>query len=129
MIPKRKSKSKYYAKKVEYDGIVFDSKLEGARYKILKQMQDRGEISELEVQVPYECVVEGKKICKYFADFRYRCGGDVMVEDTKGIITQVFRLKKKLVEALYPGLIIQIIKDPRELPRTAFYPHPLSAAS
>ena len=129
MIPKRKSKSKYYAKKVEYDGIVFDSKLEGARYKILKQMQDRGEISELEVQVPYECVVEGKKICKYFSDFRYRCGGDVMVEDTKGIITQVFRLKKKLVEALYPGLIIQIIKDPRELPRTAFYPHPLSEAS
>ena len=129
MIPKRKSKSKYYAKKVEYDGIVFDSKLEGARYKILKQMQDRGEISELEVQVPYECVVEGKKICKNFADFRYRCGDDVMVEDTKGIITQVFRLKKKLVEALYPGLIIQIIKDPRELPRTAFYPHPLSAAS
>ena len=129
MIPKRKSKSKYYAKKVEYDGIVFDSKLEGARYKILKTMQDRGEISELEVQVPYECVVEGKKICKYFADFRYRCGDDVMVEDTKGIITQVFRLKKKLVEALYPGLIIQIIKDPRELPRTAFYLRSLPEAS
>ena len=57
-------------------------------------MQDRGEISELEVQVPYECVVEGKKICKYFADFRYRCGEDVIVEDTKGVITQVFTLKE-----------------------------------
>ena len=70
MIPQRKRKSKYYAKKVEYDGIVFDSKLEGARYKILKEMQDRGEICELEVQVPYECVVEAKKLCKYIADFR-----------------------------------------------------------
>ena len=121
MIPKRKSKSKYYAKKVEYDGITFDSKLEGARYKILKNMQDRGEISDLEVQVPYECVVEGKKICKYFADFRYRCGEDVIVEDTKGVITQVFSLKKKLVEALYPGLVIEIVKDPREQPRTEYY--------
>ena len=84
-------------------------------------MQDRGEISDLEVQVPYECVVEGKKICKYFADFRYRCGEDVIVEDTKGVITQVFTLKKKLVEALYPGLVIQIIVDPREQPRTEYY--------
>ena len=36
MIPKRapkKGKSKYFAKKTEYDGIVFDSKLEAARYK------------------------------------------------------------------------------------------------
>jgi hypothetical protein len=129
LIPQRKRKSKYYAKKVEYDGIKFDSKLEGARYKILKAMQDQGDICELEVQVPYECVVEGKMVCKYIADFRYRCGDDVMVEDTKGVITQVFSLKKKLVEALYPGLIIQIIKDPRELPRTAFYPHPLPESS
>ena len=30
LIPKRKNKSKYYAKKVKYDGITFDSKLEGA---------------------------------------------------------------------------------------------------
>tara|TARA_Y100001936_G_C15717109_1_gene479028 strand:- start:38 stop:427 length:390 start_codon:yes stop_codon:yes gene_type:complete len=127
LIPKRKNKSKYYAKKVKYDGITFDSKLEGARYKILKDMQDRGQISDLELQVPYECVVEGKKICKYFADFRYRCGEDVIVEDTKGVITQVFTLKKKLVEALYPELVIQIIVDPREPPRTEFYPHPLHA--
>ena len=38
MIPKRakKKKSKYFAIKTEYDGIVFDSKLEASRYKILK---------------------------------------------------------------------------------------------
>ena len=51
-----------------------------------------------------------KKICKYFADFGIN-GEDVIVEDTKGVITQVFTLKKKLVEALYPGLVIQIIVD------------------
>jgi hypothetical protein len=63
-------------------------------------------------------------VCKYISDFRYRCGEDVVVEDTKGIITAVFSLKKRLVEALYPGLVIQIIKDPRELPRSEYYPHP-----
>ena len=117
MIPKRKSKSKYYAKKVEYDGIVFDSKLEAARYKILKQLEQAGELSELEVQVDFPCVVtvngEDQKICSYIADFRYKRGEEVVVEDTKGVITQVFRLKKKLVEALYPGTKILIVKDPR----------------
>jgi len=121
VIPKRapkKSKSKYFAKRVEYDGIVFDSKLEAARYKILKRHEEAGEITDLEVQVDFPCVitVEGKdkKICSYVADFRYKRDGEVVVEDTKGIITQVFTLKKKLVEALYPGLKILIVKDPRE---------------
>lgn len=106
-------KSKYKAIKVEYDGIVFDSKLEGARYKILKALENSGHITDLEVQIPYECEVEGKHICKYIADFRYKVNGETVVEDTKGVLTQVFKLKKKLVEALYPGTVIVIVKDPR----------------
>jgi len=108
-----KRKSKYKAIKVEYDGIVFDSKLEGARYKILKALEGAGEITDLEIQTPYECWVEGKRICKYIADFRYKLDGETVVEDTKGVITQVFSLKKKLVEALYPGTVILIVKNPR----------------
>ena len=60
MIPRRapkKGKSKYFAKKTEYDGIVFDSKLEAARYKILKGYQEAGEITDLEVQVDFPCVI------------------------------------------------------------------------
>ncbi len=106
-------KSKYKAIKVEYDGIVFDSKLEGARYKILKALENSGHITDLEVQIPYECEVEGKHICKYIADFRYKVNGETVVEDTKGVLTQVFKLKKKLVEALYPGTVIVIVKNPR----------------
>jgi len=125
VIPKRKKKTgKYFAQKVEYDGIKFDSKLEAARYRILKDFQEQGKICDLEVQVPYECVVDGKKICKYIADFRYKCGEDEMVEDTKGVVTQIFTLKKKLVEALHPGVIVHIIKDARELPRTEHFPRP-----
>ena len=108
-----KRKSKYKAIKVEYDGIVFDSKLEGARYKILKALENSGHITDLEVQIPYKCEVEGKHICKYIADFRYKVNGETVVEDTKGVLTQVFKLKKKLVEALYPGTVIVIVKNPR----------------
>jgi len=120
VIPKRasrKSKSKYFAKKTEYDGIIFDSKLEAARYKILKKYEATGELTDLEVQVDFPCVItvegEDKKICSYIADFRYKRDGEVVVEDVKGVVTQVFALKKKLVEALYPGTKILIVKDPR----------------
>ena len=88
MLPKRKKKTgKYFAQKVEYDGIKFDSKLEAARYKILKGKEEDGEIEQVEVQVPYHCVVEGKKICKYIADFRYWCKDQYVVEDTSRIVT------------------------------------------
>ena len=81
MIPQRApKKSKYFAKKTEYDGIMFDSKLEAARYKILRRYEDAGEISDLEVQVDFPCIVtvdgEDKKICSYVADFRYKRDGE-----------------------------------------------------
>jgi hypothetical protein len=37
----------------------------------------------------------------------------MIVEDTKGIETPMFRLKKKLVEALYLGTEILVIKKPK----------------
>jgi hypothetical protein len=37
----------------------------------------------------------------------------MIVEDTKGIETPMFRLKKKLVEALYPDTKILVIKKPK----------------
>jgi len=36
-----------------------------------------------------------------------------VVEDTKGIETPMFRLKKKLVEALYPDTEIIVVKKPK----------------
>jgi len=119
LVPKRKKKKgKYFAVKTKYDGIVFDSKLEAARYKILKKHQEDGDISDLQVQIDFPCTitVDGldTKICSYIADFKYKRNKEWVVEDTKGVITQVFRLKKKLVEALYPGTKIVIVKDPRD---------------
>jgi len=107
--------NKYKAIKTEVDGIVFDSKKEAARYSVLKMMQKAGQISRLELQPVFKIEINGKKICTYKADFQYIDKnirgmdgqyGAMVVEDVKGMKTPVYRLKKKLVEASYPGTVI-----------------------
>lgn len=95
---------KYRAKKVKLDGYIFDSQAEAKHYwHTLKPMADREEITHLEVHPVIICEINGVKICKYIADFRYFLGAKRVVEDVKGFRTDVYRLKKKIVEALYPG--------------------------
>ena len=103
-------RNKYRAVKTEVDGIIFDSKREAARYMELMLLQKAGEISHLELQPSFDCIVNEKKICSYHADFRYFTANGCVVEDVKGVRTEVYRLKKKLVEALYPGVKIQEVK-------------------
>jgi len=100
-------RSKYKAVKTEVDGIVFDSKREAARYMELRLLERAGEIKNLELQPAFKCRIDGKKICTYKADFRYFTAKECVVEDVKGVKTPVYRLKKKLVEALFPGVKIQ----------------------
>ena len=97
---------KYSNVKVEIDGFTFDSKKEAKRYGELKLLVLAGEIHQLELQPEYECIVNGEKVCSYKADFRYFTKEGRVVEDVKGMKTRVYRLKKKLVEALYPGVHI-----------------------
>ena len=111
---RRRGRSKYGAIRVEYDGHKFDSKLEAARYKQLKLMEKAGQLTNLELQPKFPCEVNGKKICTYISDFRYTLkNGKEVVEYVKGVETAVFKLKKKLVEALDPAVKIQIVKNPR----------------
>lgn len=111
--------NKYRNQKTTVDNIVFDSKKEAARYEDLKLMVKSRDISDLELQPKFPVVINGKKICTYIADFRYSepitaiwaneawtAGQRIVVEDAKGIKTPVYRLKKKLVEAIY-GIKIQ----------------------
>jgi len=72
-------------------------------------MQRAGEISHLQLQPAFPCIIDGQKICTYKADFKYFTAKECVVEDVKGVKTPVYRLKKKLVEALYPGVKIQEI--------------------
>jgi len=121
------NKNKYHAKKVEFDGIIFDSKKEGMHYLKLKDMQNRGEIENLRLQVPFELlpaiykdeIVHLKtkdKIVKklvqravnYVADFVYEKDGVQYVIDAKGMRLSDYILKKKMMRSLLGIDVIEI---------------------
>ena len=92
---------KYHAKKCEIDGIKFASQAEGRRYTELKLLERAKGIKKLLLQVRYPLVVNKVKICTYVADFVYWENGKEVVEDVKGMILPIFKLKMKLMKALY----------------------------
>lgn len=108
--------SKYRNKKIVVDNIKFDSILEANRYQELKLLQRAKQISNLRLQVPF-LLQEGfkkngnthRKI-EYIADFVYEENGQTVVEDTKGMETETFKIKQKLFEYKYPDLELKIIK-------------------
>ncbi|UVX36124.1 MAG: protein of unknown function (DUF1064) [Namikivirus ozawa] len=107
------SRSKYHAKKTVVDGIAFDSRKESCRYLVLKGMEEDGTIGDLRRQVRYELVpafdVDGKhyRPAYYVADFVYvdKETGNEVVEDVKGMRTDVYRLKSKLFARRYGKVI------------------------
>lgn len=109
---------KYHNKRVEYEGIVFDSLKEKRRYCQLQLLEKQGMISNLRLQVPFELIpaiyedemvqlktktkVKKKLIQRattYVADFVYETKGKTIVEDTKGFRTKEYELKKKMMRA------------------------------
>ena len=91
---------KYNNTKIRVDGRLFDSKAEAARWQELQLLERAGEITELERQVEYELIPKqkGERAVKYIADFRYiDHEGKTVVEDTKGVKTPVYILKRKLM--------------------------------
>jgi hypothetical protein len=80
----------------------FDSKKELARWQVLKLLLAAGDIHDLERQIPYRIVINDYHVCDYIADFVYADRKNRrIVEDVKGIRTQVYRLKKKLLWAVH----------------------------
>jgi len=109
-LPKRYQKSKYHNKKIEINGITFDSKKEGNRYLELKLQEKLGLITELVLQPEFELQKAFKhntglcRAIKYIADFSYWKDGVKVIEDTKGMKTDVYKLKKKMFLFKYPKL-------------------------
>ncbi len=94
-------KAKYRNKKVEIDGITFDSLKEGHRYNQLKLLQRGGVISDLQLQVRFDFELNGVKMGFYKADFGYIEEGKRVIEDVKGMKTPVYNLKKKMMLAFH----------------------------
>lgn len=130
--PPRPKRSKYNAKKVWIDGIKFDSQREGEYYLLYKEMEAKGEISDLRLQVPFtllpkiteeyeeikhlktkDKVVKKERVIQnattYKADFVFTKDGEEMVVDVKGRRTKEYELKKKMMFALL-GIRITEVK-------------------
>lgn len=105
-----KKPNKYRAQKTTVDGITFDSKKEAKRYGSLKMLERAKVIKNIELQPSYPININGIKIAIYKADFRYWHNDlqHTTVEDVKGVRTPVYRLKKKLVEAIYGIEIVEV---------------------
>ncbi len=103
--------NKYRNKPTEVDGVTFASKREAKYYTDLKLLERAGEIRQLELQPRFKCVIDGKKICTYVADFAFReKDGRYRVLDVKGVETPVFKIKRKLVEALFPHVTVEVVR-------------------
>ena len=100
--------SKYGAVPTTLDGLRFASKAEARRYQDLKLMEAAGEIAYLECHPCFPLIVNGVKVGTYIADFMYWQEGRRVVEDVKGVRTQVYALKKKLVQALYGIEVVEV---------------------
>lgn len=118
--------SKYHNRKIEINGIRFDSRKEAQRYVQLMNAMRLGAIKDLRLQVDFtiqeaytDC--QGKRIraIRYRADFAYKLTGllpfgispedrdlwsrhimsgtQTVIEDVKGVKTQAYKLKEKLM--------------------------------
>ena len=105
---------KYHNKKVECDGIIFDSAKEKNYYCELKVLRMAGVVIDFERQVTFELQPKfrhaGKteRAIKYIADFviKYKDGRTVVV-DTKGFRTKEYLLKRKMLLYKYPDMIFE----------------------
>ena len=118
--------NKYHNRKIEINGIRFDSRKEAKRYVQLMHAMRVGAIRDLRLQVDFtiqeaytDC--QGKRIraIRYRADFAYNLTGllpfgisaedrdvwsryimsgtETVIEDVKGVKTQAYKLKEKLM--------------------------------
>lgn len=101
--------NKYSARKtVCGSGHTHDSRREAVRCNELHLMQRAGEISDLRVQVAYDLIpsmkyedMPNERSVKYIADFVYTKDGKTIIEDTKGMQTPAYIIKRKLLKKLY----------------------------
>jgi len=101
--------SKYHARRTEVDGLQFASAMEARRYVELRTLLRAGAIRDLALQPRYPLRVNGMDCGAYVGDFYYvDCAtNEAILEDVKGYTTPEYRLKRKLVKALYGITILE----------------------
>lgn len=103
--------SKFRNKRIEVDGVKYDSIGEAKRFQSLHILEEQGLIRGLRRQPRYDLYSSrGYKICTYVGDFEYRemchdgTPGALVCEDFKGVRTPVYQLKIKWARAEFPDV-------------------------
>lgn len=86
----------------------FDSGREYQHFRELKQREGLRDISDLQLHPKYPIKIAGHHICNYVADFSYLENGKRVVVDAKGAKTAVYRLKRKLMQAVHGVEVIEV---------------------
>lgn len=115
-------RNKYHNKKINVNGITYDSKKEYRRHQELSLLERVGTIQALERQVKYvlipaqyetyarygkkgQRIKDGRRLlekeCSYIADFVYIEDGKPVIEDTKGFKTKDYIIKRKMMLHFY----------------------------
>lgn len=103
--------SKYNNKRTEYNGKIYMSKKEAGYARTLDALKwakdPKEKVLSYKTQVPFEIKIKKIHICNYIADFVVKYKDRIEVVDVKGFRTDIYKLKKKLVEANYGIKIIE----------------------
>lgn len=91
-------------------GNIFCEDDRGNKYPSLKQMnrakelqllEKHGKIKDLKEEVTFDIIINDKKVCKVRVDFVYYENGEIVYEDSKGILNEVQTLRYKLFAIQY----------------------------
>lgn len=107
--------NKYRNIRVTVDGVRFDSVREADRWRMLRLMEQAGQITDLKRQVRRELIpaqyIDGRcaeRAITYTSDFEYRRGDKLICEDVKGIRTAEYVIKRKLMLYIHGIRITEI---------------------
>lgn len=117
-IPKKPALSKYKNVKTECDGFKFDSTKEKNRYLYLKELINRGLISNLQRQVRFDLIPTNNlhRGVYYVADFTYIKDNELIIEDVKPfdkkrqkyLLKSDYIIKKKLMYHIFKIIIKEV---------------------
>ena len=94
--------NKYRAKSCIYDDIQYHSKFEAGYAQGLDYRKKAGDIKDWDRQFKVSIDINGHHICNYYVDFRiFHSDGSIELVECKGMVTPVWDLKRKLLEAVY----------------------------
>ncbi|MGF9893292.1 DUF1064 domain-containing protein [Priestia megaterium] len=121
----RRNRSKYNNKKTKIGNVIFDSIAEAEYYKLLRNQKEDPlhPLLDFELQPEFLLIPSYKRLgdgkdnktktirkTSYKADFRAIYNGYEEVLDVKGVETDVFKIKRKLLEYKYPEINFYLVK-------------------